>query len=145
MTPILVLAVFGFTFFWCLISFVLSRISGWAVLAAAYPAAPPLTPNTRMAWRSALMNGNAKYNGALTIVADARALHFALFPLMRIGHDPFSVPWGDIRAEMRQLLLTERAALTFARAPAVTMLISRTLLDRLAQASAGQLRVPEVK
>jgi hypothetical protein len=142
LAPILVIAIFAFTFFWCVISFVLSRMSGWATLAAAYAAVPAVTPNRRMSWQSALMNGNAKYSGAMTVVADAQMLHFAVFPLLRIGHDPFSVPWGDVRAERRQLLLVERVALTFAQAPGVTMLISRSLMERLAQASGGQLRVP---
>jgi hypothetical protein len=141
--PILVLAIFGFTFFWCLISFVLSRVSGWATLAAAYPAAPVSTPSTRFAWQSAFMNGNAKYSGAMTVVADAQRGHFAMFPLLRIGHEAFSVPWDDIRVERRQLLLTERAALTFARAPGVTMLVSRSLVERLGHASGGHVRLPE--
>ena len=33
--PGLALALFGFTLFWCFISFLLSRLSGWATLAAA--------------------------------------------------------------------------------------------------------------
>ena len=68
--PWLALSLFGFTLFWCFIVFVLSRMSGWATLAAAYPAGEVLSPNTRWRWQSALMNANTKYNASLTVVAD---------------------------------------------------------------------------
>lgn len=140
--PWLALALFGFTFFWCFVTFVLSRMSGWATLATAYPAGEVMTPNVRWRWQSALMNANTKYNGALTIVADAQAVHCSVFLPLRTGHDPFSAPWQDIRTEIRHVMFSERIALSFARAPNVTMLVSRKLAERLATASLGRLVVP---
>ena len=139
--PWLALALFGFTLFWCFISFLLSRLSGWATLAAVYPAGELLTPNVRYRWQSALMNANTKYNAALTIVADGRAVHFAMFPLFKVGHAPLSVPWEDIHAAPRELLFMHRIALTFARAPHVTMLIPVALAGRLTAASMGRFTV----
>jgi len=139
--PVLALALFGFTLFWCFISFLLSRLSGWSTLADAYPAGEVMTPNVRYRWQSALMNANTKYNGALTIVADGRAVHFSMLPLFKVGHAPLSVPWEDIHAAPRELLFMHRIALTFARAPHVTMLIPVPLAERLTAASMGRFMV----
>lgn len=139
--PWLALGIFGVTFFWCLISFVMSRISGWATLAAAYPAAEVLTPHARYTWQSAFMNGTTRYSAALAVVADAQAVHFSMFPLLKIGHAPFSVPWQDIRAERVQRAFTQDVALTFARASGVSIRITPKLGDRLAAASAGRITV----
>jgi hypothetical protein len=136
-----ILALLGFALFWCVISFVLSRVSGWATLARAYPAADVLTPNARWRWQSVHMNGNTKYSGAVTIVADAHGVHFSMFPVLRAGHARFSVPWPDLHATPRQLLLAQRVVLTFAKAPAVSMLMWPTLADRLAAASQGRFTV----
>lgn len=140
--PWLALSLFGFTFFWCLIAFVLSRMSGWATLAAAYPAGEVLSPNTRWRWQSALMNANTKYNASLTVVADPQAVHVSVMALLNVGHRPFTVPWQDIHAEMRQLFLIQRVALTFIKAPTVTMLIPPKLAERLATASGGRFTMP---
>jgi len=139
--PWLTLALISFTVFWCLVPLAIARMSGWAALAAAYPAGQVMTPNMRWSWQSAVMNLNTSYNAGLTLVADLQAVHVSVFLLMRPGHKPFSVPWEDIRATPRHLLLMERVALTFAKAPNVTMLISPKLAERLAQASMGRLAV----
>ncbi len=140
--PWLVLSLFGFTLFWCLIVFVLSRMSGWATLAAAYPAGEVLSPNTRWRWQSALMNANTKYNASLTVIADPQAVHLSVLAPLSVGHRPFTVPWQDIHAEMRQLFLIQRVALTFINAPTVTMLIPPKLAERLATASGGRFTMP---
>ncbi len=140
--PWLALGLCGFIGFWCLIAFVLSRLSGWSSLANAYPAGEILSPSLRWSWQSAHMNLNTNYNAALTVVADPQAVHFSMFRLLRIGHEPFSVPWQDLRAEIRRLFLVQRIALRFAQAPDVTMLISPALAERLAQASGGRFAVP---
>jgi hypothetical protein len=140
--PWLALSLFGFTFFWSLIAFVLSRMSGWATLAAAYPAGEVLSPNTRWRWQSALMNANTKYNASLTVVADPQAVHVSVMALLSVGHRPFTVPWQDIHAEMRQLFLMQRVALMFIKAPTVTMLIPPKLAERLATASGGRFTMP---
>jgi hypothetical protein len=141
--PWIALALFGFTFFWCFVAFLMSRLSGWARLASAYPAAEVLTPNVRHAWQSALMNANTKYNASLVVVADPQAVHFSTLAIFRAGHSPFSVPWPALRAETRQLLFVQRVALTFAKVPDVTMLIAPRLAQRLAAASGGRFSVPQ--
>jgi hypothetical protein len=136
------LALFAFTFLWCVIAFSLSRLSGWNRLAAAYPASPIMTPSARYRWQSALMNGNTKYNSALTVTADAQAVHFATFALLTPGHTPFSVPWEDVRGELRQLTFVQRVALRFEKEPDVTMLVPIVLAQRLAAASNGRFIAP---
>jgi hypothetical protein len=135
----LALAALAFVALWCVIPLVLSRISGWAALANAYPAKPTMGASSRWAWQSVRMNGTVRYNGAVTVIADTRMAHFSVFTLLRLGHQPLSVPWEDIRAEQRDMLLARQVALTFARAPEVTMLIRPSLMQRLADASAGRL------
>ena len=100
-----------------------------------------MTPNVRYRWQSALMNANTKYNAALTIAADGRAAHFSTFALFTPGHAPFSVPWEDIHAQPRELLFMHRVALSFAKAPEVTMLIPVRLAERLTEASMGRFAV----
>ncbi len=140
--PWIALALFGFTFFWCFVIFLMSRLSGWAALAAAYPATDVLSPGVRYRWQSAFMNANTKYNASITVAADTQGVHFSTFPLFSIGHAPFSVPWTDVRAETRQLMFATRVKLTFARAPQVTMLIPPRLAERLEAASMGRFRAP---
>lgn len=138
-----VLFVAVFALFWSGIAFILSRISGWATVANAYPAGDVLTPSVRYNWQSAWMNGTTKYGAALTVAADSQAVHWSIFPLLSVGHRPFSIPWQDIGAEMRQLAFVQRVSLRFARVPGVTMLITPRLAARLAAASQGRLMVPD--
>jgi hypothetical protein len=140
--PWIALALFGFTFFWCFVVFLISRLSGWAVLAAAYPATEVLSPSVRYRWQSAFMNANTKYNASIIVAADTQGVHFATFPIFGVGHAPFSVPWTDVRAEARQLMFVTRVKLTFARAPQVTMLVLPRLAERLEAASMGRFAAP---
>jgi hypothetical protein len=63
-------------------------MSGWATLAAAYPAGEVLSPNTRWRWQSALMNANTKYNASLTVIADPQAVHLSVLAPLSVGHRP---------------------------------------------------------
>ena len=81
--------------FWAAVSFLISRISGWSLLARHYRMEDSFD-GQRWRFQSCRMRWMTSYNNALTIGADRRGLYLSLVFLFRPGHPPLFIPWKDV-------------------------------------------------
>jgi hypothetical protein len=69
-----------FVALWCVIFFLISQASGWAVLARRFRLTSPFAVQT-WDWKSARMRWGANYNNCLTIGSDPIGLYLSMvFP-----------------------------------------------------------------
>lgn len=87
--PLVVLVPFG-------VILVLSRISGWNLLAEHYPATGALPP-TKKRMGYGVFRGWIGYNGGIIVGSDARGLSLRAMPiLLSFCHRPIFIPWSEI-------------------------------------------------
>jgi len=135
---IFIAAVGGFAAFWCLITALIGRISGWAKLASVYQYGGLL--ELRRVWRyqSAGFGRFANYGNCLTVGVDEAGLHLATVILFRCGHRALLIPWSDLTVRRRKMLFVSRIELRFAAVPSVVMTISDRLAQRIAETAGDQ-------
>jgi hypothetical protein len=121
---------------------ILSTVGGWTRLAESYPDDVPAEGIT-FRWQSAQF-GLANYGRCLNITVDHARFRLSAVWLFRLAHPPISIPWGDIRVERGRSWFMEVGTFRFARAPGVTVRMKRRLVDRIVDASHGQLRIQPV-
>ena len=123
----------------CLVSLLLSAVSGWRRLAESYPD-DVIVDGVTFRWQTALV-GIANYGGCLNVTVGHARLRLAVVPLFRVGHPPISIPWSDVRVELGTYWFRRTGTATFAREPDVIVRFPRRLVERMAEASQGQLRL----
>ena len=123
----------------CLVSLILSTVDGWRRLAASYPDDIAVDGVT-FRWQSAQF-GSANYSGCLSVSVDHARLRLAVALPFRVGHPPISIPWSDVRVELGRYWFREIGTARFARDPDVVVRSPRRLVERIAEASQGQLRI----
>jgi len=118
-----------FVAIWCLVLFILSRVSGWSRLARRYEAhAISIEPVVRFA---SARFGVTNYNGVLSIAADDRGFHLVPVRIFRPFHRPLYIPWSDVRAELRGKTLRPGCRLTFPAVPRVSCRVGGRTLEAL--------------
>jgi len=135
---------FGFPFFfvglWLLITFIISRTSGWARIAQSYTADGPLS-GTRFGWQSASFRGT-NYNNSLNLGVDTEGLYMAPMALFRAFHPPLFIRWMEITAHpVKMWRMFEMIELRFQRTPDIPIRIRATLASQLVVASQGRFQV----
>lgn len=122
---------FLFAAFWCSIVFVISRISGWSLLARRFRLEFPFTATT-WRWQSARMRWLANYNNCLTVGSDPSGLCLSPFFLFRTGHPPLLVPWPEISIyRRRKVVFVTLVELRLGREEQIPFTITETLAERL--------------
>ncbi|HEX9934095.1 MAG TPA: hypothetical protein VGB38_02770 [bacterium] len=113
-----------------------SRFTGWHALARHYPASSPFNGKHRH-FQTVWMRWGSHYGNGVTAGADAQGLFLSVLFILRIGHPPLFIPWGDVDAHEMQGGFTKRIKLQFKRLPSVPMVITVALADDLAKDSYG--------
>ena len=127
---------FFFATFWCAIVFLISRVSGWALLARRFHLQFAFTGPT-WRWQSARMRWLANYNNCLTVGSDPSGLCLSTFFLFRAGHAPLLIPWPEISIyRRRKVLFAAYVELRLGREEQVPFTIYGKLADRV-RAAAG--------
>jgi hypothetical protein len=126
----------------CLVSLILATVGGWRRLAESYPDDISVEGVT-FRWQSAQF-GSANYGRCVNVTVDHARLRLSIALLFRVAHPPISIPWSDIRVELDRSWLREIGTFTFAKEPHVAVRFKRRLVDRIAEASRGQLRIERV-
>lgn len=97
--PLIVPLWFGF------ILWLLSRLGGWARLAATYP--PHTLPYGRKMWVAARV-GWVNYNGCLRVWVGPEGMFLSLIWPFSIFHKPLFIPWSAIRNRQDHKMLWVR-------------------------------------
>lgn len=134
-----IFAVF-FVMAWSVVLSLLARLSGWSALAEHYEAADSFEGPTRRFQTISMARYRSlpsNYGNIVNLGADARGLHLSLLLPFRPFHPPLVIPWSDLLAAPRQVLLWARVELTAARAPEVKIVIPGPTAAWLAEQSGG--------
>lgn len=118
---------------WFGISFLLSVFSGWRQLSQYYRSSG-LFKGRRFYFQSAAMRLRASYNSAFIVGVSSEGLYLSILFLFRVGHPPLLVPWEDISWTEKPGRFWGGFKLQFARCPSIPFLISRRLMEKIANA-----------
>jgi len=81
---------------WILVTFIISRMGGWSLLAKAYLTQANTLDGESWRFQSIHMRWGTNYNNCVTVRANALGLGLSVIWLLRIGHPPLLIPWSDI-------------------------------------------------
>ncbi|MDZ4405430.1 hypothetical protein [Prosthecobacter sp.] len=84
-----------FPLFWCLVVWILSRVSGWHRLAARHASASRPVTGARHDGVTGMVGG-VSHRGTLTLHFDTEGFFLEVMPLFRIGHPRLFIPWSEI-------------------------------------------------
>jgi len=131
-SPLLVIAFF--VVIWVVVSFVISKVSGWANLAGNYSSPNPFEGRC---WRfqSAQMRWMSNYNNCLTVGANQQGLYLSIFIIMRIGHPPLFIPWRDISVTRKKIFWFRMVELGIGRETRLPFRIREKLANLLREAA----------
>lgn len=131
-------AIFPFYFIglWCAVSFGLSRISGWSLLARRFRAAGPFYGET-WGWQSARFRGWCSYNNCLTFGASSEGLYLSVMRPFRLFHRALLIPWSEIEVETGKMMFGyyDTAKFRIGTEERVTVKIYGKLVDRVRKAA----------
>jgi hypothetical protein len=122
-----------FLVLWILWNVIVSRLTGWARMAAHYPAVGGFSGKV---WRfqTITTRWGMGYKGSTYVGADSRGLYLSLFFLIRFGHPPLFVPWRDITITGKQVFKQKMLELRFSKTEDLPVRISAKLGGLLAEA-----------
>lgn len=135
---ILLLFPICFAAMWTFVCFLVS-LGGWRALAARYKTDAPFAGNI-LRMRSAVFGWMTNYNGVLQPGANAQGLYLSVLFFFRVAHPPLFIPWEDIGVRQRKRLFSSGIVFTFAKAPSVTLRVSRRLGEDLLR-DAGRMEL----
>jgi len=119
---------------WLLLNLIISRLTGWARMAAHYPNVGGFSGKL---WRfqTITTRRGMGYKGSTTVGADSRGLYLSLLFIFRFGHPPLFVPWRDITITEKQIFKIRALELRFRKTEDLPLRIFAKLGDRLAEAA----------
>jgi len=121
---------------WTTVGFLISRISGWALLAERFRTDSRF-PGPTWGWQSARMRWGCNYNNCLTIGSDPSGLYLSMMFLFRIGSPALLVPWPEVIVwRRRTVLFFQFVEFRLGREEQVPFMIRKKLADSL-QSAAG--------
>ena len=120
---------------WVSISYVIAHIGGWFKLARFYRSSGAFL-GERWRFQSAQMRWKVGYNNCLTVGASPEGLYLSVMFILRFGHPPLFVPWGDISVKVIKGFFKPALEFRFQQVPAIPLRVSEKLGQKI-RASAG--------
>ena len=136
-------SVLFFICFWCLITLLISAISGWMTLARKFRLENEFQ-GEKWRFRTAYMRFLSHYSNVITIGSDRTGLYMSLFHLFRIGHPPLLIPWPEVTILQGEhfYFFFKTKKFFLGREERIPLRISASLAENLRQA-AGPAWPPE--
>ena len=131
---IIIIFLVFFTALWSFIAFITSRIWGWHAMSKHYTGDLSYV-NESLRFRSARF-GWGSYSGVLTFSVNDEELGISVLFLYRVGHPPLKIPFEEINAYEKTVILPE-VHMTFAQTPERVIKIPRRVADAIEAASGG--------
>ena len=108
-----------FPLFWCLVVWILSRVSGWHRLAALHASGSrPVAGVCHVGVTG--MVGGVSYRGVLTLHFDTGGFFLEVMPLFKIGHPRLFIPWSEITGRTPRSVLWWKAVSLGVGHPAIS-------------------------
>ncbi len=97
MLPIAFAVIFPIFFvtMFCVVSWTLSQLGGWAALAKHYTATSRPV-GTSYAWRSMAFGPFVSYSNCLKVVVSPNGIYLSQVFFFRAGHPPLLIPWSCV-------------------------------------------------
>jgi hypothetical protein len=123
---------------WILVSWILSRVGGWSLLARVYLAQDSMALDGE-SWRfqSIQMRWATNYGNCVTVKANPLGLGFSVLWLLRIGHPPLLIPWSDITIDRfrKRRFFPSSIALRSRLKPSIPIKVSHRLFLKILDSS----------
>jgi hypothetical protein len=129
-----------FVFIWVLASYVIALIGGWRALAGRDAAGAAEFTGEKWSMQSGRMRWTTRYNGALTVGANAEGLYLGVLFMFRVGHPPLYVPWTAVSLRENRGLVFTYITIDFLEEPGISLTVSRQLGEKIAKAGQQQIR-----
>jgi hypothetical protein len=119
-----------------LLMWVLSHLSGWALLARRFRANGNFSGES-WGWQSGRFRGWCGYNHCLSVGADPTSLHLVVQKPFGFFHPPLLIPWVEIEVTTGKAFLGfyDTALMRLGSEERVSFRIYGALVDRLRQAA----------
>jgi hypothetical protein len=126
----------AFVGLWIGISFIVSRIGGWATLATFYRLSGSLNGECWQ-FQSGGLRWKMGYKNCLTVGVNPARLYLSVFFLFRFGHPNLFIPWAEISATLsKRDFLSIYTEFKFRQAPMIPFRVNERLAQRIIE-SAG--------
>jgi len=126
---------------WVLVTFALSRFSGWVKLAGYYPADHPFD-GPLIRFQAAQFRAATNYNGCLNFGGNYEGMYIVPMVPFKLFHPPLLIPWSEITARpVKVMRFWNFVELHFQRAPDIPVRIKAQLAQKLADASMGRFSI----
>jgi hypothetical protein len=118
------------------VMFVLSRASGWALLAKRFRVDGDFMGNI-WNWQSGRLRSWCNYNNCLKVGADGQYLYLGVMKPFGFFHAPLLIPWSEIEVQTGKMIFGfyDTALLRLGREEQVSLRVYGRLVDRLRQAA----------
>jgi hypothetical protein len=121
---------------WCAVSFVISWLSGWRLLARRFRASEAFYGET-WSWQSVRFRGWCGYNNCVTVGASPEGLYLSLMLPFRLFHPALLISWREIEVETGKMFFGyyDTARFRIGTEERVTVKITGKLVDRVRKAA----------
>ena len=123
---------------WISVCWIISRISGWALLAKSYPAKDATVLDSET-WRfqSIQTRWATNYGNCVTVKTNSLGLGLSVLWLLRPGHPPLLIPWADITIHrvIRSRFFPSLVEFKFRSEPSVPVRLSNKLFLKILNSS----------
>ena len=116
------------------VSFVISRWSGWALLASRFRFDSKFT-GTTWRWQSGQWRWLCGYNNALTIGVDPEGLYLATLPFFLLFHPRLFIPWNEITYARKSAWATDGVRYSLGRDLRIPLWLKKQTADRIKEAA----------
>lgn len=115
---------------WAFIGLLISRMSGWTVLASEFRLEDDFQ-GEKWGWQSATMRWGTKFNRSITIGCNERGLYLTVTFFLRPFHPPLLIPWHQISARPKKYFGFDFVELTLGREARIPLLLRAHVAERL--------------
>ena len=153
MIALLVVAVaVAWVMFWMWLCLLISRLSGWRQLAAAFPAPLPdsmaavATALAAPTWafQSIALRGWFGYNNIVRVTAEKEGLRLKVPWMFRAGHRAMLLPWRQLKATRKRGWLGEQVIIAIENFPRLPIAINAKLADKISLVHPAFLAGPTI-
>ena len=120
--------------FWVSISYGIAHIGGWFKLARFYRFSGTFLGD-RWRFQSAQMRWKIGYNNCLTVGANPEGLYLSVMFILRFGHPPLFVPWGDISVSVIKGFFYPALEFRFQQVPVIPLRVSERLGQKIKESA----------